>query len=263
MKIPLQCLGSAFGKERGRRSIAFTLVEVMIAMGILGVIMIAIYSCWSSILRGAKAGVSAAGDVQRMRIAMRTVEQAFWGVKMFVQNSGYYAFLVDTNSAQSGISFVSFLPESFPRSGRYTNNPVRRVTFAVEEGADRVSRLVLHQRPLLAEPDRDEEENPVVLARDVTLFDLQFWGQNSREWETGWLPTNQLPKLVKITLGFGRLGWGSRQPRDLAVRIVSLPAAAVPMEWQRPLGVGNRGGTNQSPRGGQGVGTGTETKPKQ
>lgn len=263
MKFDRRTGDRTFWLRRSRRSIAFTLVEVMIAMGILGMIMVAIYSCWSAILRGAKAGVNAAADVQRMRIAMRTVEQAFWGVKMFVQNSGYYAFLVDTNSAQSGVSFVSFLPESFPRSGRYTNNPVRRVSFAVEEGSDRVSRLVLHQRPLLAEPDRDEEENPVVLARDVTLFDLQFWGQNSRDWESGWLPTNQLPKLVKITLGFGRMSWGSRQPRDLAVRIISLPATAVPQEWQRPLGVGNRGGTNQPPRGGAGVSTGVETRPKQ
>lgn len=235
---------------------AFTLVEVMIAITILGVIMIAIYSSWSAILRGSRAGLAAAAEVQRMRIATRTLEEALWGVMMFAENSAYYAFLVDTNGAQSAISFASHVSESFPRSGRYTNSPVRRVTFAVENSKERIPELVLRQYPILTEADRDEEENPVVLARDVSLFDLQFWGKDSRDWESAWPYTNQLPKLVKVTLGFGHLGGFSRRPRDIAVRIVAIPAVSVPVDWQRPGGgQPGRGGTNQpplDPRGGGG-----------
>ncbi len=235
----------------GGGGVAFTLVEVMIAMGILGVIMVAIYASWSAILRGSRAGLTAASEVQRMRVAMRTVEEALWGVKMFVQNPGYYSFLVDTNGPQTALSFAAYLPESFPRSGRYSNEPIRRVTFAVEEGRDRVPELVLRQHPLLSLVDQDEDENPLVLARDVGVFEVQFWGVNSREWEGAWPYTNQLPKLVKVTLGFGRQGAFGRSVREVAVRIVALPAVAVPVEWQRPGGGrgAGPGQTNQPPGG--------------
>ena len=229
----------------------FTLVEVMIAMGILTVIMVAIYSCWSAILRGAKAGLAAAADVQRMRVAMRTVEEALLGTRMFAQNAAYHSFIVDTNGAQTAISFASHLPESFPRSGRYTNHPIRRVTFAVEEARDRTPQLVVRQHPLLTEGDVDEDENPLVLARDVGLFALDFWGPNSKEWEAGWPFTNQLPKLVKITLGFGRSASQIGRQREVAFRIVAIPAIPVLAEWQRPTG-GTGGGrvpTNQPPVG--------------
>jgi type II secretory pathway component PulJ len=219
----------------------------MIATTILGVIMLAIYSSWSAILRGSRAGLTAASEVQRMRIATRTIEEALWGVMMFAENAAYYSFLVDTNGSQAAISFASHVSESFPRSGRYTNSPVRRVTFAVENSKERVPELVLRQYPILTEADRDEEENPVVLAKDVSLFDLQFWGKDSRDWESAWPYTNQLPKLVKVTLGFGRLGGFSRRPRELSVRIVALPATAVPVDWQRSGGQGGRPGTNQPP----------------
>lgn len=108
--------------------------------------------------------------------------------------------------------------------------------------------LVLRQFPLLARADRDEEENPIVLARDVSLFDLQFWGRDSRDWETGWLHTNQLPKLVKFTVGFGYQRGFSRRPREVAVRIVALPAMTVPRDWQRPnVALGAPGASNQPP----------------
>ena len=53
---------------QGRR--AFTLVEILLSIGILGMIMVAIYASWNAILRGSKAGLEAAADAQRGRIAI-------------------------------------------------------------------------------------------------------------------------------------------------------------------------------------------------
>src|SRR5437879_5943157 len=53
---------------------AFTLLEIMIAIAIFGMVLTAIYSTWLAILRGKKAGETAAAEVQRSRIAIRALE---------------------------------------------------------------------------------------------------------------------------------------------------------------------------------------------
>src|SRR5438128_1577215 len=53
---------------------AFTLIEIMIAITILALVITAIYSSWTAILRASKAGLDAAASVQRARIAVRTLE---------------------------------------------------------------------------------------------------------------------------------------------------------------------------------------------
>ena len=51
-------------------------MEIMIAMSIFTVIIVAVYSSWAAIVRGAKSGLDAAAAAQRSRIAIRTIEDA-------------------------------------------------------------------------------------------------------------------------------------------------------------------------------------------
>ena len=60
--------------QRKRRG--FTLLEIMVALALFGLIAAAIYSSWFAIMRGAKVGLSSAAKVQRSRIAMQTIEEA-------------------------------------------------------------------------------------------------------------------------------------------------------------------------------------------
>ena len=54
-----------------RPSRGFTIVEVMLAVMMFGLIIIGIYSVWSVIVQGSKAGLSAAA------VAQRAVTEAF------------------------------------------------------------------------------------------------------------------------------------------------------------------------------------------
>jgi len=152
-------------KAKARR--AFTLVEIMIAVAIFAAVMIAIYSSWSAILRGKRIGQDAAAAAQRSRVAVRALENSLMSLQMFVANIKYDYFSADTSGDFATLSFVARLPKSFPRSGRFGDLNVRRVTFAVESGHDSKRQLVLRQTPLLMDPDKDkdEQENPLVLAR--------------------------------------------------------------------------------------------------
>ena len=228
-----------------KRSTGFTLLEVMIAIGVFMMVLMAIYSIWMSILKGTRVGLAAAADAQRSRIAMRAVADALLTAQLSQANIRHYAFVTDTKGSDfAEMSFVARLPASFPGVGRYGDTVMRRVSFTIKPGAKGLNELVMTQAPMLMDTEKVEPYS-LVLANDVSKFDLEFWDVQKRDWIDEWIYTNQLPKLVKVTLGLGKVR-SSAQPFDLVTRVVAIPGAAVTLDIQRPLGAGQVGGlTNQ------------------
>jgi len=204
------------------------LIEIMVALAIFAAVMTAIYSSWTAILRATKTGREAAAEAQRSRVAVRALENSLVSLQMFPANINYYYFLADTSGDFASLSFVAWLPKSFPRSGDFGDQVVRRLSFAVERGTNSDNVLVLRQNPILFDPSKDEEENPLVLARNVKVFTLEFWGPRSKDWEPEWLYTNQLPKLIRFTLGFGQPKQKVLAPEDVETRVVTLSVLPVP-----------------------------------
>jgi type II secretion system protein J len=229
-------------RQAGTRQ-GFTIIEIMVAMAIMAMIVAAIYSSWTAIVRGTEAARKAAAAAQRSRIAMRTLQDALTSARLFSADYQYYAFEAE-NGDDASLSFVSRLPESFPRSGRFGSFDVRRVTFSLESGPGFNSgrQLVLRQCPLLMDMDVDEKEHPIVLETGVKTFALEFWDPSQNDWMDEWNQTNQLPALVKITLQLGGNSLSSHQPPQTITRIVALPATAVPTGVQTP-GAPPGGGT--------------------
>jgi hypothetical protein len=171
---------------------------------------------------------------------------------MFSQNVQYYSFDADTAGEFASLSFAARLPKSFPRSGRFGDLSVRRLDFVVEGGPDGKKRLVLRQKPLLMDMDRDETQQPLILAKDVNKFLVDFWDPDQGDWSSEWTMSNQLPKMVRITLALGHLDQFSTRAQEAMVAVVALPAQAVRPQWQMPqLGGGVGGGRqNQNPANG-------------
>ena len=216
------------------RSAGFTLLEMMIAIAIFMMVLTAIYTIWISIMKGTRVALTAAADVQRSRIAMRTVEDALLTAQMSTANIRHFAFVTDTKGGDfAEMSLVSRLPASFPGVGRYGDSVMRRVSFTIKPGAKGMNELVMTQAPMLVDTEKVDAYS-IVLANDVSRFDLEFWDMRKKDWIDEWIYTNQLPKLVKVTLGLGRTR-SSSQPSDLVTRIVSIPSAAVTPDVQMPV----------------------------
>jgi len=140
----------------------------------------------------------------------------------------YYGFIAE-NGNEATLSFVCRLAKSFPRGGKFGDLDVRRVTFSLEND-NGGSALVLRQNPLLMDPDRDEQDHPLVLAKNVKEFKIELWDSKLNDWVDEWKQTNQLPKCVRLTL---KLEENSRgQAMEEITRIISLPAVAVARGWQ-------------------------------
>lgn len=220
---------------------AFTLIEVMIAMAILGVIVTAVYASWTAILRGSKVGLDAAADVQRTRVAMRTIDEALSSAVLFAANSYFYSFDADTSGNFATLSFVSRLPDSFPGSGMFPGQPLRRVTFEVEAGAEGGNQLVLRQMPVFQVLEAGEEPYPIVLSRKISQFGVEFWDAKLNEWTDEWTLTNQLPRQVRVYLGFAERRNNRFAAEDIETREIALASAAVAPEQHVGGGIG---GTN-------------------
>jgi len=219
-------------RARSERSFAFTLIEILIAIGILALIITAIYSSWTAILRATKVGLEASAAVQRSRMVVRVLEDSISSMQSFALNQPYYSFVAE-NGDDATLSFVARLSKSFPRSGKFGDLDLRRVTFFI----DRDRQLVLQQAPLVMEMDVDEKEHPVVLAKNVREFSMQFWDPRARDWVEEWKQTNQLPRLIQFTLKLAD-STRAQRPQEEVSRIVSVPAITVQPVWQMPRGVG-------------------------
>ncbi len=223
-----------FPRSRPR---GFTLIEIMVALAVFGLVLAAIYASWTLIIKSAELGLSASARIQRERIALATLEESLGCVRSFQSDLRHYGFVADNND-NGMLSFVAQLPESFPRGGRFGDFDVRRVTFSIEDGPDSGPELVLRQNPILMDVDEDERNHPLVLAKDVDKMTFEFWDERKGEWVDTWDATNQLPKLLKLTLEFVRKdprssGMGFTK-REKVARLIQLPSVMVPTALQRP-----------------------------
>jgi prepilin-type N-terminal cleavage/methylation domain-containing protein len=226
-------LSRAFGISG---QVAFTLIEVMIAVTLFSVVLFAIYSSWLAILRGSKAGLTAAAEAQQTRVALRALEESLSSAQLFMGNLKHYAFFADTSEDFASLSFVARLPYSFPGSGLFAGQTVRRVEFAVEPGTNNQKQLVLKQRPLLEPVDVAPKPYTIVLAPGINRFEIEFLETNKFEWLPEWPFTNQLPKMVRVTMGFGQRSKTSTRPEDLTVRNILLSSVAIPRDMVVPIG---------------------------
>lgn len=216
----------------GLRGNAFTILEIMLALGIFAMVLTAIYATWIAILKGSRAGLSAAAEVQRARMTIRTLEDAFNGTEYFQANFTNYLFFADTSGDMADVKLASRLPESFPGVGRYGGQVVRRVHFYTEPGKDGMHDLKMSQWPIMAMVDAANPPYTITLARDVTHFQLAFFEPQKGEWLDEWIYTNKLPRMVQIALGLGKSASGGNKPYDVVYSMIALPSIGVTSDVQ-------------------------------
>jgi prepilin-type N-terminal cleavage/methylation domain-containing protein len=210
-----------------RRAIqAFTLIEVMLALTLFSLIMVSVIACWKAIINGKITAEEAAAAAQRARIGIKSIEEALTSAEISTMNIQYYSFLNDTSGKFAFLSLASRLPSAFPGSGLFGDNVMRRVTFTVEPDPQnqQQNNLVMYQSPLLEALDQANTPYPIPLARDVSVFMLEFWSPEEGDWVVSFDPTNKLPMAVRVTLGVGHSARNPDAPYDVIVRTVNMPS---------------------------------------
>ncbi len=240
-------VGCSFAPQSPRLRSAFTLIEIMMAMAIFSMVVTAIYATWTLIIKSAKIGQEAAAQVQRERVTFRTFEDALVCARSFQADLQHYSFVVENGSSPT-LSFVARLPEFFPRSGRFGDFDVRRVTFSLENGTDGQQQLVLRQTPILMETDETEQQYPFVLSRNVSKMEFELWDARKGKWVDEWTTTNEIPSMIHLTLTYSRHNPDkpfATPQTEVVGRVVDISSTMVPGGFQRR---GQSTGTNVPPR---------------
>jgi prepilin-type N-terminal cleavage/methylation domain-containing protein len=221
---------------------AFTLIEIMVAVMIFSILIAALYSTWVLILKSTQVVDEAAAQVQRQRIAIRTIEDSLTCIQSFQASMKYYSFAV-TNGDEPFLSYVARVPDVFPRNGRFDSN-LRRLTFTVEASPDVNSEkdLLLRQNPILMDMDPEEQQTPLVLARNVKDFKVECWDTNALDWSDEWDDTNSIPPLVRVTLTLGgnTTDAGNTAPTITITREIAVPSGTLPTTLQQPAATAGR-----------------------
>jgi prepilin-type N-terminal cleavage/methylation domain-containing protein len=221
-----------------RRS-AFTLVEILLALGIFTILVAALYSTWILVIRATIVGKRTAAQLQRERVAMRAIEDSLTCIQSHQASIGYYLFNIQ-NGDQPLLNFTAYLPDTFPRTGEFEGSTpegvpmdyrLRRLAFFIKQGQNGEKDLVLEQNPILMDLPPAEVNTPLILARNVNDFLIECWNTNTMEWDTTWDATNMLPPLVRVTLAFGDKNSGAGQ---IVTREISFPSGTMPTAVQTP-----------------------------
>lgn len=230
----------------------FTLVEILVALAILGMIISAIYATWILILRSSAMAQFVAARAQRERIAVRTVEDALICSESFQASMKYYSFIV-INGEEPVLSFTARVPEVFPRNGEFGDINLRRLNFTLEQGTgeEHGKNLVLRQNPILMDMKEDEKKFPLVLARGVKTFGIDCWDTNKLDWVEQWDNTNAIPPVVRIRLQLDGDANSADATALTVVRLVAMPCEMMPANIQQPTG---GGGFPGGPGGQNGLG---------
>lgn len=211
---------------------AFTLIEIMVALVIFSMVIAAVYATWMIIMRATTVAQDVAAQAQRERITLRTLEDSLMAIQSFQASPQYYSFVAEGGDKPQ-LSFTARVPDIFPRNGKFFDPltgrdfSLRRLTYSLEPGPGEQNNLVLRQHPVLMDLDSDEQQYPLVLAKNVRKFIVECWDTNQLEWTKDWLDTNAIPRLLRVQLVLG--GNTSADALDVSVsRLLSLPSEMMP-----------------------------------
>jgi hypothetical protein len=248
---------SKFAIRNSKFFAAFTLIEIMVATMVFSMVIASIYATWALVMRATQVGQDSAAQAQRQRVVLRAIGDALMGVESFQASQNYYWFKLE-NGSTPFLSFVARLPDTYARNGKFVgaaggrDASSRRVTFSVAPGADGEKELILRQSQILMDMDQDEEKYPLVLARNVREFTIEWWGtnkmNNEAEWSKEWddTQTNTIPQMLRVHLVLGaNTEKGANAPEFAATRIYTVPSQMMPAVVQR----GGLGGPPGAPGG--------------
>jgi prepilin-type N-terminal cleavage/methylation domain-containing protein len=203
----------------------FTLLEVLLAVAVLGMLITAVYSTWSAALNAWKRGSDATEAFQRQRIVMDALGELTQSAVFFAPSASLYAFVGKSNPGLGdSISFVTGSDAYLPPSEAIAAG-MRRVIISLEQDQYRRTYLAVVNEPALR-PNDDPSLPPLqahVISMDVTGFTVQYRNPRDGTWSEKWDEDQFPPSAVQYTVTFGEPD--GRFPPVIVTRAVDIPVA--------------------------------------
>ena len=184
------------------RSAGFTLPEVMTTVAIVSLLLVMVYSSWSSVLDASENSQLAAQNTHRERMTLQALDEVFSGVAWYKHHASGPVNL-DSTGAFSQLSIISRVPPDFWGARLLGAYPLRRIEFLTEPTAGGAHQLVMIQQPLLSVTNGSPKIHRTVLLPRVETFALEVRESTrpTTPWEPEWNGANGLPADARVSLG--------------------------------------------------------------
>ena len=238
-----------------KKQAAFTLVEAIVSVAVLSIVLAMVYGVFFSLARSTVAGAEASVEIQRQRIALKTIEDSLSGLVYYEQSKEHYSFLADTTIFEyPSISFVSRVPPDFLGNKEFGSQRLRRIEFTVEDDEDLGRSLVMYQEALMQPVNTQDIREPKrwVLGPNLDTFFFVFWSTINNEWVSEWTETNSVPSRLKFELAFKGADGEAARIEEIQKREIVVFSESITQAMQNPplpQARGNKGKSNpRSPR---------------
>lgn len=185
----------------------FTLPETLVAVTILSLVILMIYTSWATLLRATESSAGAAESTQRERVAIEAIKEVLAGASWY-ENQPEGPLELETAGAFSRIKIVARVPPGFWGGRVLEGFPLRRIEFLAEpRDSGEGYQLVMEQQPLPSEVGSGQVHRTVLLPK-VEEFSIEVQAAraaNSGQWESFWGLTNRaqkgMPARARVSLG--------------------------------------------------------------
>ncbi len=200
----------------------------MLAVTILGLVVAAVYTTWSTSLTAWKRGTTVMEGFQRERIVMETLQDLAQSALFFTSSPEIYQVSgVQTPGLGSTVSFVTGSTTLLPPSEQLSAG-LRRVTISLRRDQHGVVYLGLANTPALADPEKEQEVQWHVLSADVIGFGVQYRNPRDSTWQDRWEEGQLIPSAMMFTVAFR--GNDRDMPPLVVTRAVELAGAELALE---------------------------------
>ena len=246
-----------------KKQSAFTLVETIVSIAILSIVLAMVYGVFFSVARSTVAGTEASVEVQRQRMALKTIEDALSGLVYYEQSKEQYSFLADTTIFDyPSISFVSRVPPGFLGNKEFGSQRLRRITLQVEDDEYLGRSLVMYQEALMQPINTQDIQEPKrwVLGPNLDQFYIVFWSTINNQWVNEWTETNSVPSRLKFELAYKRADGEAARIEEIQKREIIVFSESITQAMQNPPLPQARGGSG---KGGSRGSSGKKPTPEQ
>ena len=195
-------------KAANKRQRGFTLIEILIAMTLLGLLMAMLFGGLRLGTRAWEASDVRSADLARLEAVQGFIRRALTGAYPLITTGDDDAKrkITFTGGTQA-VEFTALMPAHFGVGGFYS------ITLAVEDGAD--DRRLVFRRQLFQSgaeetspppaAGADEEKEKILLDR-ISKAEFSYFGATEKDetpaWRDEWQDQKSLPDLVRLNVTF-------------------------------------------------------------
>lgn len=184
-----------------RRCAGFTLVEILVALTLMGLILGSLYSGLFGVSRIWSRAEVHADDNDRLRISTQLLQRLIGAATPILHVSGQKPSLL-FQGERDQLRWVAPLPSHAGGAGLYWTE------LSVGQSAGQTSHLVLTYSPLTPDrvegsPSEDQAADAVVLDENAHSIKFQYFGSENdnqpSRWHPQWPEAGRLPLAIRVT----------------------------------------------------------------